>query len=305
VESIAARLPVSVRYIPVPEIGLHNGRHAGAKAAKGEILIFVDDDIIAADGWLKAIVDTFKNREIHLVGGPIEPLFESNPPNWLEAFWETASPEKRWCIYLSLLNFGRKPIEIDPVFIFGANFAIRRETLNKLGGFHPDSLPGDLKRFRGDGETAVTRKAGQLKLKAFYQPDAMVYHHVPQNRLTSAYFEQRAFLQGISNSFTAIRNNSGIEPIKNSGVIFDWKAYLRRLKLEGKKLLKQEDSPTQEQSNKIKTKVRAALRAGFEYHQNEVRNDPALLEWVLKSDYWDGLLPLPHKYQNKILRKRK
>jgi hypothetical protein len=34
-----------------------------------------------------------------------------------------------------------------------------------------------------------------------------------------------------------------------------------------------------------------AHAAGVAFHENEVRNDPKLLEWVLKPDYVDYALP--------------
>ena len=35
---------LNLKEIYVPEPGLHNGRHAGMKEAKGNILVFIDDD---------------------------------------------------------------------------------------------------------------------------------------------------------------------------------------------------------------------------------------------------------------------
>jgi len=35
-----------VIYIKEPKIGLYNARHTGARVAKGEILVYVDDDVI-------------------------------------------------------------------------------------------------------------------------------------------------------------------------------------------------------------------------------------------------------------------
>lgn len=56
-------------YVAVPEPGLHNGRHEGTRCAQGNLVVFVDDDIIAAPGWLQAIVETFQDPEVHIVGG--------------------------------------------------------------------------------------------------------------------------------------------------------------------------------------------------------------------------------------------
>jgi len=41
-----------INYIYEPEPGLLSGRHRGAFEAKGDILIFIDDDIIAYNYWL-------------------------------------------------------------------------------------------------------------------------------------------------------------------------------------------------------------------------------------------------------------
>src|SRR6516164_5712134 len=43
-----------VRYVWEPMPGLLSGRHRGAAEANGHILIFIDDDIQASRGWLRA-----------------------------------------------------------------------------------------------------------------------------------------------------------------------------------------------------------------------------------------------------------
>lgn len=180
---------------------------------------------------------------------------------------------------------------MDPNYIWGLNFAIRKRTLEMLGGFHPDGMPWKLRRYRGDGESAVTRKAKELGLKALYQPDALVYHRIPKNRLTVDYFERRAYLQGISDSFTHIRASGGLIPQPIPSGSLDWKAPLRRARNMAQKLLKPvRQSPT-DPYQEIKDRVHAAYQAGYQYHQDEVRSDPVLLEWVLRSDYWNAVVP--------------
>jgi glucosyl-dolichyl phosphate glucuronosyltransferase len=292
VEGIADNASIPIQYIPVPQIGLHNARHAGAKAAKGEILVYVDDDIIADENWLQAIIDAFNDPAVHMVGGPCKPRYEGDQPEWLDGFWKTTKDNKRWCYYLSLLDYGPMPGEIDPNFIFGANFSIRKETLYRLGGFHPDSVPWELRRFRGDGENAIARSARRLGLKAVYQPNALVYHRVPQDRMTIEYFERRAFLEGISASFVEIRNNNGIQAARSSKYPPGWKISQQLLQKIASRFKKSRPMPISEDPfQEFKEKVRSAKQAGYEYHQAEVLNDPVLLAWVLKSDYWEGVLP--------------
>jgi glucosyl-dolichyl phosphate glucuronosyltransferase len=57
--------------------------------SNGAILVFLDDDIEAAPGYLHAILDAFEDPAVQLVGGPNLPRYESEPPAWVESFWST------------------------------------------------------------------------------------------------------------------------------------------------------------------------------------------------------------------------
>ena len=284
-----------VKYIPVPEPGLHSGRHAGALASSADILIFVDDDIETAPNWLQTIMDAFEDPDVHLVGGRYLPSYEGSPPEWMEAFWTKGKRGWAMCGHLSLLDYGERFCPIDPGFVWGLSYAIRKETLFEVGGFHPDGMPWELRRFRGDGETAVSNEIRRRGLKAVYDPKALVYHAVPKERMTIEYFERRAHLQGISDSYTLVRQEHYGSETKVAKCSWDWKEPLRKMRrMAGRVYRRLSMDPHRE----IKERVARAYRAGFEFHQNEVRNDPALLKWVLKPDYWDYRLPTAGKRED-------
>ncbi len=100
------------------------------------------------------------------------------------------------CGWLSLIDFGEDEKLIPTGFVWGLNYSIRRTTLWRLGGFHPDNIPDEIQYFQGDGESGLSFKAEQLGMKALYQPGALVYHQIPASRLTYNYFERRAFTKG-------------------------------------------------------------------------------------------------------------
>jgi hypothetical protein len=58
----------------------------------------------------------------------------------------------------SILDFGNAIQEISPDYVWGCNFSIRKEVLLKVRGFHPDGMPDEFLRYRGDGETSVSRE---------------------------------------------------------------------------------------------------------------------------------------------------
>jgi len=269
----------NIRYILEPIPGLLSGRHRGAREAAGKILVFIDDDIIADPCWLNAIVTTFKDQSVHLVGGPSLPLYEEDPPEWLKAFW-IQHEFGRECGDLSLIDLGPDEKQIDPIFVWGLNMSIRKKTFLDLGGTHPDCIPEHLQRYQGDGEHGLSLKVAKAGLKAIYQPRALVRHRIPGNRMTVDSFKKRYFYQGICDSFTLIREKQGI----------GW--YMRDfsekditlcsiLGMEGDAEFIQE----------IKGLFRKAYVEGFLFHQNQVLNDDQLLEWVLKENYLDFRLP--------------
>jgi hypothetical protein len=226
------------------------------------------------------MLEPFADSSVHLVGCRYLPEYEEQPPAWLERLW-TNNSEGRALSYLSLLDYGPETKEIDPTMIWGLCYAIRRETLVKLGGFHPDGYLWKLRRYRGDGETAPSLLAKQLKLRGVYQGRTAVYHYIPRARMTVDYLERRAHLQGISDSYTSIRRD-GNPP--EQGSIRSRLSLLKaatEIRLPGCKTSVQG----------IRARLDYALRQGYAYHQSEVRRDPKLLAWVLREDYWDYRLP--------------
>jgi glycosyltransferase involved in cell wall biosynthesis len=272
---------LSVRYIQVPDVGLHNGRHAAAKAARGDVLAYLDDDVLVDEGWLTALAEAFADPSVHLVGGPCRPLFEGSPPSWLEAMWVHQPDGIIWCGPLSLIDAGPSTRDIDPRFVLGANFAVRKSTLIGAGGFHPDGVPWELRRFRGDGETAVSVAVERLGLRSVYHPLAAVRHRVPRERMTEQYLERRALLQGISDSFTDLRARTK----RRRSPLADT---LRRVRDAVKGVARGRAGARPTRIDRALVKAHAS---GYEYHQDRARFEAAVRDWVHRPDYWDAAIP--------------
>src|SRR6516165_1344648 len=67
-------------YEPIP--GVLSGRHKGATEARGEILCFLDDDVLLAPTWFEAVQEAFVDLNLALMGGPSRATYEAEPPDW-------------------------------------------------------------------------------------------------------------------------------------------------------------------------------------------------------------------------------
>ena len=250
--------------------GLHAARHTGMRNAKGEILVYGDDDIKASSDWVRGILEVFREDSVVLAGGKILPEFEVDPPEWFDQLWTKTSWGKTLYQY-SLVDFGDRIAEVPPVYVYGCNFSIRKQLLLDVGGFHPDSLPNHLLRYRGDGETSVSLKLQNLGHKAIYQPKAMVKHRIAADRMTKNYLQKRAYAQGISDSYAVIRKNKGINLSERV-----W-SVVRKLVTRRRYLFKDR--------HKILRLMYEAYWMGYAFHQQQVRVDNTLLSWVLRDNY--------------------
>jgi glucosyl-dolichyl phosphate glucuronosyltransferase len=255
-----------LRYIYEAAPGLHAGRHRGMKESRGEILVFADDDIDALPVWLEGIKESFQDASVGMVGGKNIPNYESEPPPWMDQLWET-TPDGKYITYFSLLDFGDQVKSIDPRFVFGCNFSVRKDLLQKIKGFHPDGMPGPMLRFRGDGETFVAEQVQAAGYKTIYHPKASVKHWVPASRMNRDYIKKRAYAEGITRSYSDTRKH----------LLTSEPGLLKLLKSKISRLLMTD----------LQKEIADATAAGYRFHQTEMKRDQALRDWVLKEHYLD------------------
>lgn len=140
-------------------------RDEGARMAKGEILAFIDDDAYPVKGWLKEIVETFKDLRVAAVGGP-----GVTPPMvpWQEELsgWFSASPIGGGPFTYRFIP--GKTMEVDDYP--SVNLAVRRGDFMAVGGFDSNFWPGEDTKLCLD-------LVHKLKKKIIYNPKAVVCHH--------------------------------------------------------------------------------------------------------------------------------
>jgi glycosyltransferase involved in cell wall biosynthesis len=104
--------------------GANAARNAGFEAAASDLIVFIDDDVRAPQGWLDAFLagaQAAPDREVF--GGPISAEFEGGGPR----LCGRESPP------ITTLDGG--PADCDIPLVWSANMAIRRSALERIGPF--------------------------------------------------------------------------------------------------------------------------------------------------------------------------
>ena len=164
-------------------------RNRAIEAATGELLLWIDDDVIVGETWLKDYILASKNPEFDFWGGPIRPRFEPERPDWISENWSNL----KGCF--AERELGENPIELNRQKLpYGANFGIRT-SLQKQFLFDTDwGRQGD--SVVGEDELQVMRRVLEAGHRGEWVPGAGVEHVIDAARATEGYIQRYFVGQG-------------------------------------------------------------------------------------------------------------
>ena len=199
VERQARDFPVPLRYLFEPAQGRSSALNAGIAAASASIVAMTDDDVRVDAGWLDAACDALlapEDPSIGYAGGPVIPLWEANPPAWLDLtrgdLWGT----------IAIQDHGDRPFVYEAArrVPLGANMAVRRSLFAAIGTFRDDLGRSNGTLVLGQEVPELLARARAAKFTGVYVPTMRVQHHIPARRLTREYFRRWWFGKGVSRS---------------------------------------------------------------------------------------------------------
>lgn len=178
--------PLELRLMKVTTPGKSAVMNDAIRVARGQILAFLDDDVIVDPGWLQAIDHFLKNNPFLVAQGVIRvPSPEAEDP-------QTKRLLDRYHT-ISRLEYGPEKQSLSS--LNGANLVIFREIFEKVGFFDERLGPGAA----GTSEDVeLARRILRAGLKIGYIHNAIVYHRVDRARLTDEYFKSLHRRQGLS-----------------------------------------------------------------------------------------------------------
>lgn len=179
------RVPnMAARYVQEPRAGQCYARNTGIAQARGQTIIFTDDDVEPCAVWLEALCSPIVAGEADAVAGVVVLAPELVRP------WMTPM-HRSWLA-------GTEPDAGATPRMVGANMAFSRRVLERVPYFDTELGPGRL----GFGDdTLFGRQLVLAGCRVVRSPEAVVKHHFDPDRLTRASFLATAVKQGRTEAY--------------------------------------------------------------------------------------------------------
>lgn len=166
--------------------GLGYARNTALGQVDTPYIAYIDDDARADPNWLAIILGYIeKSTTFHCLGGPILPFYTSMKPAWFKDQYES----RTWGDKIRHLRFGES--------LSGSNMIWHTEALRSIGGF------GETVGVKGNtlsvGEETIAFHQLWQRIEnpvVIYDPNLVIYHWVPPNKMRINYPLKRAFVVG-------------------------------------------------------------------------------------------------------------
>jgi GT2 family glycosyltransferase len=195
--------------------GLSGGKNTGAELAGGDVVAYLDDDAVAAPGWLAALAARYADPTVIGVGGRTLPLWPGSPsaqelardgaalvaelaetpaevgrrPRWFPEEFD-------WTVGCTYRGMTPGPIRN----LMGGNCSFRAEAFQIAGGFTTGIGRSFGKRPLGCEETEFCIRLGQRSPDSvmIFDDQAVIWHRVPVERARFGYLRTRCYAEGLS-----------------------------------------------------------------------------------------------------------
>ncbi len=164
-----------VRYVVEPKPGLDFARNRAIREATGELLAFLDDDVVVDSGWLRGLQEAWAaNPDAGGFTGPILPLaLDTRAQITFERMGGFGKSFERMRFGSEVPDMPTYPVGAG-IFGAGANMVFRRDLLEALGGF--DEALDTGAPLPGGGDLDMFYRVVRAGHALVREPRLLVYH---------------------------------------------------------------------------------------------------------------------------------
>lgn len=186
----------SLHYVLETELGIPFGRNRAAKeaiAAEADLLVFMDDDEVAAEDWLDRLVAGYRQSNAVLLGAPLR----AKAPDTALTLMQRVMYKNVEARYAQKEVRARKRASLhgtDRVTIVTNNWLAELALFTGHGIWFDEEM-----RYTGGTDSKFYAQVREKGLPTGWVTDAFVYETVPPERLSFAYQYRRARDQSNTN----------------------------------------------------------------------------------------------------------
>jgi len=162
-EKFLKRYKKKIAYFKITPPNLPAARNFGVRKAKGEIIIFCDDDVIVKKGWILGHIENYSDLKVGAVAGRVITKGQKIEPNF-----KGVGKISRWGTVAGGYS-SKIPQEIGN--LIGCNMSFRKQVLESVGGFDEKFIGNALRE-----ETDVALTIKKLGWKIVFSPKAELVH---------------------------------------------------------------------------------------------------------------------------------
>ena len=188
VDRLRDQSQIPITYVHVPKPGVATARNAALAATDAALIAFLDDDEVATEGWLTALIEAQAGLGADVVFGPIQGRAPDAAPSmrpYLERFFSRSGPQVDQLI--------------EAPYGCGNALFVRDRTLT---GPHPFDAATDES---GGEDDALFQSLAHRGVRWGWAADAWVEEAAPAHRANLSYALARAFAFGQGPSQQAAR----------------------------------------------------------------------------------------------------
>jgi glycosyltransferase involved in cell wall biosynthesis len=213
VAEFANHSALPTRYVYEGGAGSSCARNRAIEEARGDFILFIDDDAVAEPDWAAEMLAEIERRRLDVGCGMVLPRWSREPPRWLGP-----SLYVRLAVHDAARLAAASRAECDTVHnYFSANVGFRIRTFAKFGKFRQDlGVVGGNPMSGEDTELFARIMAGGGGVG--FVPRARVHHIIPPERMRRSYMRHKSYAFGYGSAVAGGRSHNHLDKLARNVV---------------------------------------------------------------------------------------